>query len=177
MQAAKFAQSISSLVPYSSLSETIVFDFDSTVVKAVNLAVGDLTSKSAIFGAFSPIPLLIREPSNLKESISTVACYKSNKLSDDDIEFQAWSSVFVNLKTSVASTSHLYQLWELLNELVPENVLLKYFGCKKMTQEYFAKLTGQSLSTLKHGNISQIGKEQENLDKQAKHNFDGFNFM
>lgn len=169
LQAAKFAQSLSQLFPTLSLSESLAFDFQSVVVKTVEIMTANLSPSAAVFGAFSPIPLLIRAPLTINEYVASVVRFNSKKLPEEDIEFQAWCSVFVHLKTSVDSTSNLYQIWQLLNDLVPEHILISYFGKKKISQQYLAKLTGHSLATLKHGKPLP--------EKEAKAKFDGFNFM
>lgn len=148
MDAAKFCQLLPLLFEQNYYQESLQHDFNSLVIKVV---LEDESENGDVFYAFSPIPLLVQATPDIKKFVEQVGCFKNAKVSPDDIEFQAWTSVFIRIKNSIDSTSSLYQIWELLNKNVPKHILKKYFGREKISQEMLSKITAHSTSTIKHG--------------------------
>lgn len=148
MEAAKFCQLLPLLFEQKYYQESLQHDFNSLVIKVV---LGDESENSDVFYAFSPIPLLVQATPDIKKFVERVGCVKKAKVSLNDIEFQAWTSVFIRIKNSIDSTSSLYQIWELLNKNVPKHILKEYFGREKISQEMLSKITSHSTSTIKHG--------------------------
>jgi hypothetical protein len=165
MEAAKFCQLLPMFFNLQHSQESLKYDFDSMITKAV---MDEIEGKKTnhIFYAFSPIPLLVQATPEIKNFIEYVGCFQQKDMEPDQIEFQAWSSVFIIIKNSIDSTSHLYQVWELLNEHVPQRILNKYFGQNRISQIRLSELTDHSTSTLKHGKVK--------ISEPEKIIFDGF---
>lgn len=173
MEAAKFCQLLPLLFNQQHYQESLKYDFNSMITKAVLTEVNGGKVGDGFY-AFSPIPLLVQAAPEIKKFVERVGCFKETEISPEEIEFQAWTSVFIRMKNSIDSTSNLYQIWKLLNECVPKHILKAYFGRDRITQDMFSQITDHSTSTIKHGNSKNKVVEEivfdgyENLSSALK---------